>query len=115
MVNISLRGISGYGNHGVYQAERDEGQIFIADIDIWIPEPVDDDVSTTADYSHIAAQVVELIESDPVNLIETLAARIADRILNDLETGSVRVCVHKPQAPIAVHFDDVSVTVMRRK
>ena len=73
----------------------------------------DDDLAFTADYGVIAEKIVALIEGEPVNLVETLAERIAETCLADPAVRSVKITVHKPRAPIAVPFDDVSVTIVR--
>lgn len=72
-----------------------------------------DDLSATADYGAIAEKIVALIEGEPVNLIETLAERIATACLADPVVRAVEVTVHKPDAPISVPFEDVTVTIRR--
>src|SRR5699024_8425105 len=71
-----------------------------------------DELGHTADYSAVARAVVEVIEGAPVNLIETLAARIADVALS-FGAAHVDVTVHKPQAPLGSPFTDVQVHVSR--
>ena len=73
-----------------------------------------DDLSDTVDYGSLVAQVKAATERDPVDLIETLAQRIADVCLLDHRVEWVRVTVHKPGAPIDATFDDVALTIMRR-
>jgi dihydroneopterin aldolase len=74
-----------------------------------------DDLGETVDYSAVALDVVALIEGEPVNLIETLAQRIAETCLVRPGVMQVEVTVHKPAAPVSVPFDDVSVTIMRSR
>ena len=74
-----------------------------------------DDLAATVDYGDLAAKVVAIIEGEPVNLIETLAHRIAELCLSEPLVDTVEVTVHKPQAPITVPFDDVSVTIIRSR
>ena len=112
-VVISLTGVKAIGFHGVLDSERREGQLFIVDLVLEIPQPTGDELCNTADYSVIAQMIVDQITSHPVDLIETLAARIADAVLAEIECGRVSVTVHKPNAPIPVEFDDVSVTITR--
>src|SRR5699024_5667598 len=71
-----------------------------------------DELGHTADYSAVAKAVVEVIEGEPANLIETLAARIADVALG-FGAAKVDVTLHKPQAPLGVPFSDVQVHVSR--
>ena len=63
--------------------------------------------------SELAEEVVAAVESNPVDLIETVAERIATVVLAHERAMFTRVTVHKPQAPITVPFDDVSVTITR--
>ncbi len=72
-----------------------------------------DDVERTVNYGVLAEQVVAAVESDPVDLIETVAERVAGVVLAHAIVDRVRVTVHKPNAPIAVPFADVSVTITR--
>src|SRR5690625_2281998 len=112
---IRLIGIGGYGYHGVLANEREEGQPFHADLVLHLDTAQaasTDELGHTADYSAVARAVVEVIEGEPVNLIETLAARIADVALS-FGAAKVEVTVHKPQAPLGVPFTDVQVHVSR--
>lgn len=116
---IRLSGLSARGYHGVLPHERTEGQIFSVDVSVDLGErgtavaAVTDSLTDAADYSAIARAVVAIIEGEPVNLIETLAGRIGDAVLAFPRVAAVEVTVHKPQAPLDVAFDDVSVTIRR--
>jgi dihydroneopterin aldolase len=59
--------------------------------------------------------LVAILTGEPVNLIETLAERLAAACLADHRVGAATVTVHKPQAPIPHDFTDVAVTVTRRR
>ncbi len=72
-----------------------------------------DDLGKTIHYGELAEEIVAAVERDPVDLIETVALRVADLVLAHPQAVFVNVTVHKPQAPISVPFDDVSVTIMR--
>ena len=114
---IELTGLIGHGRHGVLEIERG-GQPFVADITLRLPPPVDDRLRCTVDYSAVAAAVTDMIEGEPVALIETLAAGIADELLSRWPLlTSVGVTIHKPQAPIDVPVADVScrLKVKRRR
>ena len=116
---IELRGIEAFGYHGVFESERREGQIFYADIcatlDLEAPSN-SDDLSDTVDYSAIVDLVIEDIESDPCNLIEHLAGRIADRILFEFhKINGIEVTIHKPNAPIDGNVLDIAVTIERNR
>ncbi|MFB8387331.1 dihydroneopterin aldolase [Microbacterium sp. NPDC055910] len=113
---ITLTGVRAFGRHGVYPDERRDGQEFVVDVTMRVDAAraaASDDVADTVHYGELAERLVEIVEGDPVDLIETLASRIADDVLaHDLVQGVV-VTVHKPNAPITVPFADVSVTVRR--
>jgi dihydroneopterin aldolase len=72
-----------------------------------------DDVADTIHYGELADRLVAIVRGEPVNLIETLAARLARACLADGRVAAATVTVHKPQAPIPHPFADVSVTLHR--
>jgi 7,8-dihydroneopterin aldolase/epimerase/oxygenase len=115
---IGLRGISGFGRHGVYPAEREYGQRFVVDVECVLDlsaAAATDDLAATLDYSALAEAIVTDIERDPLNLIEALADRIASTCLSSGPVMAVAVTVHKPEAPIPVTVADVAVTLIRSK
>lgn len=115
---IALRGVRATGFHGVYPDERRDGQEFVADVTLELdlaPAALSDDVADTVHYGELAETVAAILSGDPVDLLETLAARIAVAALADERVDAVEVTVHKPQAPIAVPFGDVAVTIRRER
>ncbi|WP_396655869.1 dihydroneopterin aldolase [Microbacterium sp.] len=113
---IVLRGLRVRGNHGVFEFEREQGQDFVVDITLHLrlrAAAASDDVADTVHYGELADQVAAIVGGEPVNLIETLAERIAEAVLGDERVHTVEVTVHKPQAPIDQTFDDVAVTILR--
>ncbi len=113
---IRLRGLRVFGRHGVLEHEREEGQEFLIDLDLRVdlrPAAASDDVADTVHYGELADEVAAVVAGDPVDLIETLAARIAGTVLRHDRVREVRVTVHKPHAPITVAFEDVSVSIRR--
>ena len=115
---ISIRGLAARGHHGVFDHERRDGQDFIVDLVLWVSTSVaaaSDDLADTVDYGELAVAVSALVSGEPVQLIETLAERVADRCLADSLVQAVEVTVHKPQAPIPVPFADVTVTILRSR
>lgn len=115
---ITLTGIQALGFHGVYDHERRDGQTFVADLVLELSladAAASDDVADTIHYGELAEQVAAVLAGDPVNLLETLAARLADTALAYDRVDAVEVTVHKPQAPISVAFGDVSVSVRRER
>lgn len=115
---VALRGLRGYGRHGVLPSERANGQPFLIDVELGLDTrraAKSDDLTDTVDYAGLADRVVALVEGEPVNLIETLAERIAEMCLEPAGVEQVLVTVHKPEAPVTVAFEDVSVTIMRSR
>lgn len=115
---ICLAGIAACGRHGVYGHEQEQGQRFVVDLVLHVDTTTagaSDSLADTVDYGPVATRVVDIIEGEPVQLIEALAQRIADACLDDPRVGATTVTVHKPQAPIPVPFDDVSVTIERSR
>jgi dihydroneopterin aldolase len=115
---LTISGIEGFGHHGVFAAERRDGQVFLADLALAVDTRTaarSDDLQDTVDYGNLVARVVKAIESDPVDLIETLAERIADTCLEDDRVRSVEVTVHKPHAPVGATVGDVALTITRTR
>lgn len=116
---IKLSGISGFGHHGVLESERSIGQNFAADLTIFLSTREagqSDDLSKTINYAEVAELVHEFIVGEPVQLLETLAEKIASAILAVYQlANSVQITIHKPEAPISVTFRDVSVTIQRSR
>ena len=115
---ITLRGLAARGFHGVYPQERAEGQEFVVDADLELdlrPAAASDDVADTVHYGELAGRLVDVLTGEPVNLLETLAERLAAVCLADARVAAATVTVHKPQAPIPHEFADVAVTVRRTR
>lgn len=113
---ITLTGLRVFGRHGVFDFERQRGQDFVIDVVLRLRTAEaarTDDVRDTVHYGEVAETIVAVVGGEPVNLIETLAERIAIAVLADRRLASVRVTVHKPQAPIDAEFQDVSVSIER--
>ena len=115
---IQLTGLTVFGRHGVFDHERENGQEFVIDLRLGLglsDAAASDDVIDTVHYGELAEQVAQVVAGEPVNLIETLAQRIADVVLTDARVQQVAVTVHKPHAPIPLTFSDVSVTIVRTR
>jgi 7,8-dihydroneopterin aldolase/epimerase/oxygenase len=113
---IELRGLRVFARHGVLDSERQAGQEFVIDAVLWLdtrPAAGSDDLSKTVDYGALANRLVRLAEEPPVRLIETLAERLAADCLSEPLVAEVEITVHKPQAPIAHPFSDVTVVIRR--
>lgn len=114
---IVLTGLRVHAHHGVFAEERRDGQPFVIDLEVALdlaPAGGSDELGRTLHYGELAEEVAAAAERDPVDLIETLAERIAAVVLAHPVARWVRVTVHKPDAPIAVPFGDVAVVIERR-
>ena len=113
---ISLTGLRVRGHHGVLSQERRDGQDFVVDVVLHLdlgPAAASDDVAQTVHYGELAEQLAAVVAGEPVDLLETLAERLAAVCLRASRVGRAEVTVHKPSAPITVPFADVAVTVVR--
>jgi len=115
---IALTGLRVFGRHGVYPDERRDGQDFVVDAVLRVDTraaAASDDVADTVHYGDLAEQLAKVVGGEPVNLLETLAQRLADTCLSDARVAAATVTVHKPNAPIPLTFTDVAVTVTRER
>jgi dihydroneopterin aldolase len=121
---IKLTGLRVFGYHGVFDFERQNGQDFYIDCSVWIDgtkAALNDDLAKTVNYADLAKSLVENAKSEPVDLLETLAQRLLDLVMNmggGDATGMIqkaKITVHKPNAPIVYDFADVSVTVKAKR
>lgn len=112
---VRLTGIEVTARHGVYPEEKVTPQLFVFDVACSLaPRPAADDLATTVDYAALAARVSRVAGEGSVDLIETLAERVAATCLAEPLVEEVEVTVHKPEAPLPVPVADVSVTITRR-
>ena len=114
--SITLKGLRIEAHHGVLAHERLEGQPFVVDVTAWLDlssAGEHDDLASTIDYGALATEIRRRVSGERWNLIERVAERVADLVLEDGRVTRVEVTVHKPEAPIGAEFEDVSVTVVR--
>ena len=116
---IELKGLKARGYHGVFDFEKREGQDFIVDITCWLdlrPAAKSDDLNETINYAELATIAHEVITGPPFDLIEKVAAEIADKVMAAYsQLFAVEVTVHKPSAPIPLTFEDVAVVARRSR
>ncbi len=115
---LSIRGLRAVGHHGVFAAEREQGQEFVVDVTLGVDSrgaAEADDLAHTVDYGTLAERLSAAVQGDPVDLIETLAARLADVCLAVDRVVWVEVTVHKPAAPLLAVVDDVSLSIYRSR
>ena len=115
---ITIKGIEVYAYHGVLPEEKKTGQPFLVDVELSLdltPAGASDSLAATVDYGSLAQRIHDVVASERWDLIERVATRVAETVLEDTRVGAVVATVHKPAAPIAVGFADVSVTVRRAR
>lgn len=115
---IRLAGIECLGRHGVLPAEHVTAQRFVVDLVLEVdlePAGRSDDLGDTVSYADIALDVVRIVSGPHVDLIEALAAQIADAVLQYRGVEAVEVTVNKPDAPIEVPFGNVAVRIRRER
>ncbi|HEX3787636.1 MAG TPA: dihydroneopterin aldolase [Pseudonocardiaceae bacterium] len=115
---ITLTGLLVRGRHGVFPEEREQGQDFLVDVTVWLDldrAARTDDLADTLHYGELAQLAADIVGGEPCDLIETVAAKVADEVMTDRRVHAVEVTVHKPSAPIPLTFADVAVTVRRSR
>lgn len=113
---ITLTGLRVFAHHGVFEHEKHDGQEFLIDVVAWLDLSAagrSDDLARTVHYGELAEAVVAEASVNPADLIETVAERVATVVLSFAAVSKTQVTIHKPHAPIALPFDDVSVTITR--
>ena len=115
-VTIEITGLSLYTHHGVSEAEREVGQRIVLDLRLDIGESdatVTDSIEDTVDYGEVCQLVALIAQQRSHRTLERLCSTIADRLLADYELEAVWVKAAKPEPPIALTVDEVSVEVWR--
>ncbi|WP_268244847.1 dihydroneopterin aldolase [Pilimelia anulata] len=115
---MTLTGLRVRGHHGVFDHERAAGQDFVVDAVLEVDLAAagrSDALADTVDYGTLADRLAGIVAGPPVDLIETLAARLVDACLADPRVRAATVTVHKPSAPIPLTFADVAVTLRREQ
>jgi dihydroneopterin aldolase len=117
MDKIRLANIVFYAHHGYYEAERELGQRFEMDIEVDCDLSIaaqDDDLKKTIDYRRIYEIAQMAFENNKFKLLETVAERIAEQILEAKEAREVLIRVRKPHVPIKGFLDHVEIEIRRR-
>ncbi len=115
---ISLRGLRVFAHHGVFDEEAEHGQEFLIDVVVVISlqdAGRSDDLTDTLDYGALAVDIAERVQSERWLLIERVAERVAELVLEDTRVVMTEVTVHKPNAPIPLDLRDVAVSVQRSR
>ncbi|MDQ3630347.1 MAG: dihydroneopterin aldolase [Actinomycetota bacterium] len=116
-VTIEVSGLSLHTHHGVSAAEREIGQRLVLDIRLEVGEcdaTVTDMVEDTVDYGEVCNAVALVAQQRSYKTLERLCSAIADRLLDEYEAEEVWVKAAKPEPPIALAVQEVSVEVWRQ-
>ena len=116
VVTIEINGLSLYTHHGVPAAEREIGQRLLVDLTLEVGEvdaTVTDLVEDTVDYGEVCNTVALVAQQRSYKTLERLCTAIADRLLDQYAIEAVSVKCAKPEPPIALPVEEVSVTVWR--
>ena len=115
-VVVELRGLELHGRHGALEHERETGQQFLYDIELELPEPPADELEATVDYREVVTLVRELSEGRQCQLLEWLAAAVADALLERFEqVERVQVRVRKPGVDPGAPVEFAAATVRRER
>jgi 7,8-dihydroneopterin aldolase/epimerase/oxygenase len=115
-VTVEISGLSLYTHHGVSEAEREVGQRLVLDLRLDVGETdatVTDSIEDTVDYAEVCQLVALIAQQRSHRTLERLCATIAERLLADYELEGVWVKASKPEPPIALSVEEVSVEVWR--
>ena len=115
-VTVEISGLSLYTHHGVTEAEREVGQRLVLDLRLDIGETdatVTDSLEDTVDYAEVCQLVALIAQQRSHKTLERLCSTIADRLLCDYDLEGVWVKAAKPEPPIALSVEEVSVEVWR--
>jgi dihydroneopterin aldolase len=119
MDRIVIKGMRFYGFHGLFPEENKLGQAFYVDVTLGLDlqgAGLHDDLELTVDYASVYNQTKNIVEGKPFKLIEALAEHIASTLLHTYTIVSeIQVCVTKPNPPFDVHFDGVTVDIVRKR
>jgi dihydroneopterin aldolase len=115
-VTVEVSGLSLYTHHGVSEAEREVGQRLVVDVRLEVGEcdaTVTDRIEDTVDYAAVCEAVLLTAQQRSYRTLERTCAAIADRLLEQFAAESVWVKAAKPEPPIALPVEEVSVEIWR--
>jgi dihydroneopterin aldolase len=117
-VTIEITGLSLYTRHGVSEAERELGQRLVFDVSFELDDcdaTVTDRVEDTVDYADACEQIALAAQERSYSTLERLCTAVAERLADRYGVDSVRVKAAKPEPPIALPVEEVSVEVWRER
>jgi dihydroneopterin aldolase len=117
-VTIEISGLSLYTHHGVEAAEREVGQRLVFDLSFEVGEcdaTVTDRVEDTVDYADVCQQGALAAQERSYKTLERLCSAIADRMIDRYDAETVTVRATKPEPPIPLPVEEVSVEVWKER
>lgn len=118
MDQIRIKGLDVYARHGVYEEEKKLGQHFLVDAVLYTDTRAagkTDDLKASTDYGAVCRKLAEVLTERGFDLIEAAAERAAEAVLSSFpHVDGICLELHKPQAPVAMSFEDISVRIERR-
>ena len=113
MTAIELHGLELLGFHGVLDEEARDGQVFLFDVWLEVDRPAADRIEDAVDYRAVAACVREVSDTTRSQLLESLAAAVADELMARFPLRGARVRVRKPEVRLDPPVEYSAVTVER--
>lgn len=118
MDKIVIRGLRVFARHGVLESERLRGQDFLIDVTAYLDvsaAAAADDLTRTLDYGELVSAISRRVREERWNLIERVAQRVAELVLENPLAERAEVTVRKLEAPVAEPVEEVSVTITRSR
>lgn len=115
---IEIRGLRVFGHHGVFDAEKRDGQTFVVDVALDVDLGAasrSDDLGDTVDYGTLTERLAHAVSSTRFDLIERLAGYLLDLAMEDPRVMTAQVRIAKPQAPVDADLDHVAVRLHRAR
>ncbi len=114
---ITIQDLEVFANHGVFEEELNLGQKFLVSAKMFFDASAagrSDDLNRSVNYAEVCSDITKWMKTNKCRLIETIAERLAAKLLKDYEiVRKVEVTVKKPWAPIGLPLECVSITINR--
>jgi 7,8-dihydroneopterin aldolase/epimerase/oxygenase len=114
-VLVELAGLEIPGRHGVEDSEQDQEQPFVYDLELELAEPASDRIEETVDYREVVELVRAVSESRQFHLLESIAAAVAEALLERFPLERARVRVRKPEVQLGVPVEHTAASVERSR
>ena len=117
-VTVEITGLSLYTHHGVGAAEQEVGQRLVFDLSFEVGEcdaTVTDRVEDTVDYADVCQQVALAAQERSYKTLERLCSAVCDRMIDRYDAETVTVRATKPEPPIPLPVEEVSVEVWKER